>query len=169
MASKTNSPFLKALIGGILFVSISSSGLMANAFQNGTPIAPVILEIQSVKASAGTFDLKITLSVHQGNSELRPLSTVVTAAGKICTIPGGKQLCLIKKFKKGSKIVASAVTKNKNGTSAKSPSVSYTVGGPKQTYKVTSSTTTSTTPQSDGGYVGGYSVSTSDHWWVYRQ
>ena len=136
---------------------------MANAFQNGTPIAPVILEIQSVKASGGMFDLKITLSVHQGNSELRPLSTVVTAAGKICTIPGGNQSCLIKKFKKSSKITATAVTKNKNGTSAKSPSVSYTVGGSKKSFKVTSSTTAPTTPQSDGGYVGGYSFSTSNH------
>jgi hypothetical protein len=163
MLSKISSRLLQVVSSLTLLVLVFVGASTASAFQNGTPKAPAIIEIQSIKSSGGMFNLKITLSVHQGTSQLRPLSSVVTAGGKTCTIPRGNQTCTIRNFKKSAKISASAVTKNINGTSAKSLIVSYTVGTAKKSYKATNTTTApkATTPQTGGGYVGGYSIKTA--------
>lgn len=170
MSDKMIPRSIKALVSGLILCSALLSVSQASAFQNGTPKPPSIVTVQSVKKSGGMYDLKIVLSVFPGNSELPTTSTIVKAGGKSCKAPGLKTTCTIKNLKAKLKVSIIATSQNKNGSSPKSSTVSYTVGG--STKSISSGTTnapavnqttttvvSATTSQPSGGsYVIGYGL-----------
>lgn len=137
-------------------IGIAALALSASVFSNHsysqaaplpTPLAPKISAIESVKKTSKTYDLRISVSVNKGTSKLPIVSTLVTANNKSCKILSGKQSCTITGVSVKTQVTIRAASRNKNGTSASSSPVRYTVGSAQwsMTPSTTQPTTTSTT------------------------
>ena len=130
-----------------LFASMFSNHSYSQAAPLPTPLAPKITTIESVNKNSKTFDLRISVSVNKGSSKLPIISTLVTASNRSCKIASGKQSCTITRMPIRTQVTIRAVSRNKNGASASSSPVRYTVGSPRwpSTPSTTQLTTTSTT------------------------
>ena len=126
-----------------LCASIFSNHSNSQAAPLPTPLAPKISAVESIKKSSKTYDLRISVSVNKGTSKLPIVSTLVTANNKSCKIPSGKQSCTITGVPVKTQVTIRAASRNKNGTSASSSPVRYTVGSAR--WSTAPSTTTSTT------------------------
>ena len=133
-------------------IGIAALALCASVFSNHsysqaaplpTPLAPKISAVESVKKTSKIYDLRISVSVNKGTSKLPILSTLVTANNKSCKILSGKQSCTITGVPVKTQVTIRAASRNKNGTSASSSPVRYTVGSAQ--WSIAPSTTTSTT------------------------
>ena len=131
---------------------VAALALVATVFSNHsysqaaplpTPLAPKITAVESIKKTNKTHDLRISVSVNKGTSKLPILSTLVTANNKSCKILSGKQSCTITGVPVKTQVTIRAASRNKNGTSASSSPVRYTVGSAQ--WSIAPSTTTSTT------------------------
>ena len=131
---------------------VTALALVATVFSNNsysqaaplpTPLAPKITAVESIKKTSKTHDLRISVSVNKGTSKLPILSTLVTANNKSCKILSGKQSCTITGVPVKTQVTIRAASRNKNGTSASSSPVRYTVGSAQ--WSIAPSTTTSTT------------------------
>ena len=131
---------------------VAALALVATVFSNNsysqaaplpTPLAPKITAVESIKKTSKTHDLRISVSVNKGTSKLPILSTLVTANNKSCKILSGKQSCTITGVPVKTQVTIRAASRNKNGTSASSSPVRYTVGSAQ--WSIAPSTTTSTT------------------------
>lgn len=170
MPGSVKSRSTRSVLGGVIFLSACLSCSRVSAFQNGTPRPPEIVSVQSIKKSGGLYDLKVVLSVFPGNSELPTTSTVVKAGGRTCKALGIKTTCTIKGLKGKLKVTMTATSQNKNGSSPRSSSVTYTVGSPKKTFTsgttiapavnqtTTTLATSNSTPPVDGGGISGYGL-----------
>ena len=133
-------------------IGIAALALCASVFSNHsysqaaplpTPSAPRITAVESIKKTSKTHDLRISVSVNKGTSKLPIVSTLVTANNKSCKILSGKQSCTITGVPVKTQVTIRAASRNKNGTSASSSPVRYTVGSAR--WSIAPSTTTSTT------------------------
>jgi len=131
---------------------VAALALVATVFSNHsysqaaplpTPLAPKITAVESIKKTNKTHDLRISVSVNKGTSKLPIVSTLVTANNKSCKILSGKQSCTITGVPVKTQVTIRAASRNKNGTSASSSPVRYTVGSAR--WSIAPSTTTSTT------------------------
>ena len=131
---------------------VTALALVATVFSNNsysqaaplpTPLAPKITAVESIKKTSKTHNLRISVSVNKGTSKLPILSTLVTANNKSCKILSGKQSCTITGVPVKTQVTIRAASRNKNGTSASSSPVRYTVGSAQ--WSIAPSTTTSTT------------------------
>ena len=131
---------------------VAALALVATVFSNNsysqaaplpTPSAPRITAVESIKKTSKTHDLRISVSVNEGTSKLPIVSTLVTANNKSCKILSGKQSCTITGVPVKTQVTIRAASRNKNGTSASSSPVRYTVGSAR--WSIAPSTTTSTT------------------------
>ena len=131
---------------------VAALALVATVFSNHsysqaaplpTPLAPKITAVESIKKTNKTHDLRISVSVNKGTSKLPIVSTLVTANNKSCKILSGKQSCTITGVPVKTQVTIRAASRNKNGTSASSSPVRYTVGSAQ--WSIAPSTTTSTT------------------------
>ena len=131
---------------------VAALALVATVFSNNsysqaaplpTPSAPRITAVESIKKTSKTHDLRISVSVNKGTSKLPIVSTLVTANTKSCKILSGKQSCTITGIPVKTQVTIHAASRNKNGTSASSSPVRYTVGSAR--WSIAPSTTTSTT------------------------
>lgn len=131
---------------------VAALALVATVFSNNsysqaaplpTPSAPRITAVESIKKTNKTHDLRISVSVNKGTSKLPIVSTLVTANNKSCKILSGKQSCTITGVPVKTQVTIRAASRNKNGTSASSSPVRYTVGSAQ--WSIAPSTTTSTT------------------------
>jgi len=131
---------------------VAALALVATVFSNHsysqaaplpTPLAPKITAVESIKKTSKTHDLRISVSVNKGTSKLPIVSTLVTANNKSCKILSGKQSCTITGVPVKTQVTIRAASRNKNGTSASSSPVRYTVGSAQ--WSIAPSTTTSTT------------------------
>ena len=131
---------------------VTALALVATVFSNNsysqaaplpTPLAPKITAVESIKKTSKTHNLRISVSVNKGTSKLPILSTLVTANNKSCKILSGKQSCTITGVPVKTQVTIRAASRNKNGTSASSSPVRYTVGSAR--WSTAPSTTTSTT------------------------
>lgn len=131
---------------------VAALALVATVFSNNsysqaaplpTPSAPRITAVESIKKTSKTHDLRISVSVNKGTSKLPIVSTLVTANNKSCKILSGKQSCTITGIPVKTQVTIHAASRNKNGTSASSSPVRYTVGSAR--WSIAPSTTTSTT------------------------
>ena len=131
---------------------VTALALVATVFSNNsysqaaplpTPLAPKITAVESIKKTSKTHDLRISVSVNKGTSKLPIVSTLVTANNKSCKILSGKQSCTITGVPVKTQVTIRAASRNKNGTSASSSPVRYTVGSAQ--WSIAPSTTTSTT------------------------
>ena len=131
---------------------VAALALVATVFSNNsysqaaplpTPSAPRITAVESIKKTSKTHDLRISVSVNKGTSKLPIVSTLVTANTKSCKILSGKQSCTITGVPVKTQVTIHAASRNKNGTSASSSPVRYTVGSAR--WSIAPSTTTSTT------------------------
>lgn len=131
---------------------VAALALVATVFSNNsysqaaplpTPSAPRITAVESIKKTSKTHDLRISVSVNKGTSKLPIVSTLVTANNKSCKILSGKQSCTITGVPVKTQVTIRAASRNKNGTSASSSPVRYTVGSAR--WSIAPSTTTSTT------------------------
>ena len=131
---------------------VAALALVATVFSNNsysqaaplpTPSAPRITAVESIKKTSKTHDLRISVSVNKGTSKLPIVSTLVTANNKSCKILSGKQSCTITGVPVKTQVTIRAASRNKNGTSASSSPVRYTVGSAQ--WSIAPSTTTSTT------------------------
>ena len=134
------------------FFGVAALALVATVFSNHsysqaaplpTPLAPKITAVESIKKTNKTHDLRISVSVNKGTSKLPIVSTLVTANNKSCKILSGKQSCTITGVPVKTQVTIRAASRNKNGTSASSSPVRYTVGSAQ--WSIAPSTTTSTT------------------------
>lgn len=134
------------------FFGVAALALVATVFSNNsysqaaplpTPSAPRITAVESIKKTSKTHDLRISVSVNKGTSKLPIVSTLVTANNKSCKILSGKQSCTITGVPVKTQVTIRAASRNKNGTSASSSPVRYTVGSAR--WSIAPSTTTSTT------------------------
>lgn len=126
-----------------LVATVFSSHSYSQAAPLPTPLAPKITAVESIKKTSKTHDLRISVSVNKGTSKLPIVSTLVTANNKSCKIPSGKQSCTITGVPVKTQVTIRAASRNKNGTSASSSPVRYTVGSAR--WSIAPSTTTSTT------------------------
>ena len=126
-----------------LVATVFSSHSYSQAAPLPTPLAPKITAVESIKKTSKTHDLRISVSVNKGTSKLPIVSTLVTANNKICKILSGKQSCTITGVPVRTQVTIRATSRNKNGTSASSSPVRYTVGSAR--WSTAPSTTTSTT------------------------
>ena len=126
-----------------LVATVFSSHSYSQAAPLPTPLAPKITAVESIKKTSKTHDLRISVSVNKGTSKLPIVSTLVTANNKSCKIPSGKQSCTITGVPVKTQVTIRAASRNKNGTSASSSPVRYTVGSAR--WSTAPSTTTSTT------------------------
>ena len=135
---------------------VAALALVATVFSNNsysqaaplpTPSAPRITAVESIKKTSKTHNLRISVSVNKGTSKLPIVSTLVTANNKSCKILSGKQSCTITGVPVKTQVTIRAASRNKNGTSASSSPVRYTVGSARwsMTPSTTQPTTTSTT------------------------
>lgn len=135
---------------------VAALALVATVFSNNSysqaaplpaPLAPKITAVESIKKTNKTHDLRISVSVNKGTSKLPIVSTLVTANNKSCKILSGKQSCTITGVSVKTQVTIRAASRNKNGTSASSSPVRYTVGSAQwsMTPSTTQPTTTSTT------------------------
>ena len=131
---------------------VTALALVATVFSNNsysqaaplpTPLAPKITAVESIKKTSKTHNLRISVSVNKGTSKLPIVSTLVTANNKSCKILSGKQSCTITGVPVKTQVTIRAASRNKNGTSASSSPVRYTVGSAQ--WSIAPSTTTSTT------------------------
>ena len=126
-----------------LVATVFSSHSYSQAAPLPTPLAPKITAVESIKKTSKTHDLRISVSVNKGTSKLPIVSTLVTANNKSCKILSGKQSCTITGVPVKTQVTIRAASRNKNGTSASSSPVRYTVGSAR--WSTAPSTTTSTT------------------------
>ena len=126
-----------------LVATVFSSHSYSQAAPLPTPLAPKITAVESIKKTSKTHDLRISVSVNKGTSKLPIVSTLVTANNKSCKILSGKQSCTITGVPVRTQVTIRATSRNKNGTSASSSPVRYTVGSAR--WSIAPSTTTSTT------------------------
>ena len=126
-----------------LVATVFSSHSYSQAAPLPTPLAPKITAVESIKKTSKTHDLRISVSVNKGTSKLPIVSTLVTANNKSCKILSGKQSCTITGVPVKTQVTIRAASRNKNGTSASSSPVRYTVGSAR--WSIAPSTTTSTT------------------------
>ena len=126
-----------------LVATVFSSHSYSQAAPLPTPLAPKITAVESIKKTSKTHDLRISVSVNKGTSKLPIVSTLVTANNKSCKILSGKQSCTITGVPVKTQVSIRAASRNKNGTSASSSPVRYTVGSAQ--WLIAPSTTTSTT------------------------
>ena len=126
-----------------LVATVFSSHSYSQAAPLPTPLAPKITAVESIKKTSKTHDLRISVSVNKGTSKLPIVSTLVTANNKSCKILSGKQSCTITGVPVKTQVTIRATSRNKNGTSASSSPVRYTVGSAR--WSIAPSTTTSTT------------------------
>jgi polyhydroxybutyrate depolymerase len=156
---------------------VTALALVATVFSNNsysqaaplpTPLAPKITAVESIKKTSKTHDLRISVSVNKGTSKLPILSTLVTANNKSCKILSGKQSCTITGVPVKTQVTIRAASRNKNGTSASSSPVRYTVGSaqwsmtPSTTQPTTTSTTVVSTARAYSKYIpSSYSKDTS--------
>ena len=126
-----------------LVATVFSSHSYSQAAPLPTPLAPKITAVESIKKTSKTHDLRISVSVNKGTSKLPIVSTLVTANNKSCKILSGKQSCTITGVPVRTQVTIRATSRNKNGTSASSSPVRYTVGSAR--WSTAPSTTTSTT------------------------
>ena len=126
-----------------LVATVFSSHSYSQAAPLPAPLAPKITAVESIKKTSKTHDLRISVSVNKGTSKLPIVSTLVTANNKSCKIPSGKQSCTITGVPVKTQVTIRAASRNKNGTSASSSPVRYTVGSAR--WSTAPSTTTSTT------------------------
>jgi polyhydroxybutyrate depolymerase len=145
MNKKTFSLFGVAAIA--LVATVFSNNSYSQAAPLPTPSAPRITAVESIKKTSKTHDLRISVSVNKGTSKLPIVSTLVTANNKSCKILSGKQSCTITGVSVKTQVTIRAASRNKNGTSASSSPVRYTVGSAQwsMTPSTTQPTTTSTT------------------------
>lgn len=158
----------KILFSGVFLLCTAFSYSRAAAFQNGTPKPPAIISVKSVKKSGGLYDLKIVVSIFQGNTQLPTTSTTVKAAKKTCVIRARETSCTIKGLRAKLKVSVSATSRNKNGSSPRSPIVAYKVGSATKTITpgstiapdINQTTTTlgstDPTPPAGGGFISAY-------------
>ena len=126
-----------------LVATVFSNNSYSHAAPLPTPLAPKITAVESIKKTSKTHDLRISVSVNKGTSKLPIVSTLVTANNKSCKILSGKQSCTITGVPVKTQVTIRAASRNKNGTSASSSPVRYTVGSAR--WSTAPSTTTSTT------------------------
>ena len=126
-----------------LVATVFSSHSYSQAAPLPAPLAPKITAVESIKKTSKTHDLRISVSVNKGTSKLPIVSTLVTANNKSCKILSGKQSCTITGVPVKTQVTIRATSRNKNGTSASSSPVRYTVGSAQ--WSIAPSTTTSTT------------------------
>ena len=126
-----------------LVATVFSSHSYSQAAPLPAPLAPKITAVESIKKTSKTHDLRISVSVNKGTSKLPIVSTLVTANNKSCKILSGKQSCTITGVPVKTQVTIRAASRNKNGTSASSSPVRYTVGSAR--WSTAPSTTTSTT------------------------
>ena len=126
-----------------LVATVFSSHSYSQAAPLPAPLAPKITAVESIKKTSKTHDLRISVSVNKGTSKLPIVSTLVTANNKSCKILSGKQSCTITGVPVKTQVTIRAASRNKNGTSASSSPVRYTVGSAR--WSIAPSTTTSTT------------------------
>ena len=126
-----------------LVATVFSSHSYSQAAPLPAPLAPKITAVESIKKTSKTHDLRISVSVNKGTSKLPIVSTLVTANNKSCKILSGKQSCTITGVPVKTQVTIRAASRNKNGTSASSSPVRYTVGSVR--WSTAPSTTTSTT------------------------
>ena len=126
-----------------LVATVFSNNSYSHAAPLPTPLAPKITAVESIKKTNKTHDLRISVSVNKGTSKLPIVSTLVTANNKSCKILSGKQSCTITGVPVKTQVTIRAASRNKNGTSASSSPVRYTVGSAQ--WSIAPSTTTSTT------------------------
>ena len=126
-----------------LVATVFSNNSYSHAAPLPTPLAPKITAVESIKKTSKTHDLRISVSVNKGTSKLPIVSTLVTANNKSCKILSGKQSCTITGVPVKTQVTIRAASRNKNGTSASSSPVRYTVGSAR--WSIAPSTTTSTT------------------------
>jgi polyhydroxybutyrate depolymerase len=145
MNKRTFSLFGVAAIA--LVATVFSNNSYSQAAPLPTPSAPRITAVESIKKTSKTHDLRISVSVNKGTSKLPIVSTLVTANNKSCKILSGKQSCTITGVSVKTQVTIRAASRNKNGTSASSSPVRYTVGSAQwsMTPSTTQPTTTSTT------------------------
>ncbi|KGA17964.1 hypothetical protein GM51_9270 [freshwater metagenome] len=145
MNKKTFSLFGVAAIA--LVATVFSNNSYSQAAPLPAPLAPKITAVESIKKTSKTHDLRISVSVNKGTSKLPIVSTLVTANNKSCKILSGKQSCTITGVPVNTQVTIRAASRNKNGTSASSSPVRYTVGSARwsMTPSTTQPTTTSTT------------------------
>ena len=122
-----------------LFASVFSNHSYSRAAPLPTPLAPKITTVESVKKTSKTYDLRISVSINKGSSNLPIISTLITATNKSCNIAAGKQSCTITGMPIKTQVTIRAVSRNKNGTGTSSSPVRYTVGSAR--WSITPSTT----------------------------
>lgn len=105
-----------------------SPGVVHAAKKVTTPTAPSVVAISSIKATATTFNIKVTFTLPSSTGGSAIVMTVVTASGKTCTAAKTAKTCTIKGVKKSTSLLVTAKSKNIKGFSKTSSAVRYKAG-----------------------------------------
>lgn len=120
--------FSAKLVTACALVISMSPGVVHAAKKVTTPTAPSVVAISSIKATATTFNIKVTFTLPSSTGGSAIVMTVVTASGKTCTAAKTAKTCTIKGVKKSASLLITAKSKNIKGFSKTSTAVRYKAG-----------------------------------------